>query len=417
MVLKPTPSQSSVAVYLEELKRAFNLPLESDAEPFSGRLAGHAHRLNAVVGWAPSDQSDARLYARFGSAVADDWQKLIDSLNSLVASLKQEAPELRSLTVLVPKGTTVRPLPSSVKGVGITWHAVPESQEEVLGVGQPETSINWLVKATGKRSRKESAADQLIPVESSQTSPKPLPKEHGQQTTVADLLAHLAWLRKSRTRSPQREEAIYTAALRLWAESSKDSAQEAIRPKSVRVGLRKRTDKLIAVSRTAYRDSLGGGDSRRDAIAKTRRRQDRLLDDVTAFGSKSELFGGKPKRIPEASKPLCLAEVIAGMAAAKPTRQSRSDSGATYRAKLRSALKVIVAGIAAESQATTAKGRAAAQGAIDVGFSMLAASGDGLRSTPAHRALQKRHEEIAALVSARVSLPEKKAKRVSRRRR
>lgn len=216
-------------------------------------------------------------------------------------------------------------------------------------------------------------------------------------TTTARLLGHLEWLRANLEKTIDAEEAVYSTAIRLRAETVKDRTPDAILPKTVRRQLRAKVDALIDTSREASAIAAGDQQAQRAtpsyfiAIRKK-------ITPVTQLGVRAKLFDGQAVEWQAASQPMSLSELMAFVRLPNKDKDASRIKSPAYRRRVLAAFKTIFSASLLQAKARTKTEKKLAAEALEVGAAMLSEAGSGLPLTPEVRAARKHDQAMAAFV-------------------
>lgn len=219
-------------------------------------------------------------------------------------------------------------------------------------------------------------------------------------TTTARLLGHLEWLRGNLDKTPDAEEAVYGAAIRLRAETVRDRGPDAILPKTVRRQLRAKVDALIDTSREASAIASGDQQAKRAkpshfiAIRKK-------IAPVTQLGARAKLFDGRAVEWQAASQPMSLSELMAFVRLPNKDKEAARIKSPAYRRRVFDAFTTMFAAALAETTANTKAEKKLAAEALEVGAAMLSEASHGLPLTPEVRGGRRRCEQIAAQITGK----------------
>jgi K+-sensing histidine kinase KdpD len=219
-------------------------------------------------------------------------------------------------------------------------------------------------------------------------------------TTTARLLGHLKWLRDNLRTTPWIEDAVYSAAIRLRAETTKDRTPDAILPKTVRRELRAKVDTLIDTSREASEVASG------HLVTPHNNRNYLLLiskkiGTVTGLGARAKLFDGQAVEWREASQPMSLSELMAFVSSPHKDKEAPRIKSSAYQRRVFDAFATMLAASLARTTANTQAEKKLATEALEVGAAMLSEASHGLRLTPADRASHRRVKQIAAQITGK----------------
>lgn len=222
-------------------------------------------------------------------------------------------------------------------------------------------------------------------------------------TTTARLLGHLEWLRANLDATPDPEDAVYSAAIRLRAETIKDRTPDAILPKTARRQLREKVDALLDKSREA--SALAQSDKR---LLVNRPKHfvliSKKLGSVTRLGVQAKLFNGKAVEWPEASQPMSLTELLAVASLPRRDKEATRIKSSAYQRRMSAAFKTLLSASLLEAKARSKAEKQLAAEALEVGAAMLSEASRGLPPTPNVRTGRKLDKAIAtAFAQARRS--------------
>lgn len=219
-------------------------------------------------------------------------------------------------------------------------------------------------------------------------------------TTTARLLGHLEWLRGNLDKTPDAEEAVYGAAIRLRAETVKDRGPDAILPKTVRRQLRAKVDALIDTSREA--SAIASGDK---TTLHNRPKYfvliSKKIGTVTRLGARAKLFDGQGVEWKTASQPMSLSELMAFVRLPNKDKEAARIKSPAYRRRVFDAFTTMLAAALAETTANTKAEKKLAAEALEVGAAMLSEASHGLPLTPEVRGGRRRCEQIAAQITGK----------------
>jgi len=215
-------------------------------------------------------------------------------------------------------------------------------------------------------------------------------------TNTARLLGHLKWLRDNLRTTPRVEDAVYSAAIRLRAETTKDRTPDAILPKTVRRELRAKVDTLIDTSREASEVASG------HLVTPHNYRNYLLLiskkiGTVTRLGARAKLFDGQAIEWREASQPMSLSELMAFVSSPHKDKEAPLIKSSAYQRKVLAAFKTILSASLLQAKARTEAERKLAAEALEVGAAMLSEASRGLNPTREVRKARKHDKALAAM--------------------
>lgn len=220
------------------------------------------------------------------------------------------------------------------------------------------------------------------------------------KTTTARLLGHLEWLKANLDKTPDAEEAVYGAAIRIRAETVKDRTPDAILPKTVRRQLRAKVDALIATSREACAISSGDKRSKRSTSVPLIAIRKKIAP-VTQLGVRAKLFDGQAVEWPAASQPMSLSELMAFVRLPNKDKEASRIKSPAYRRRVFDAFKTMLAAALWQIKAKTTAEKKLATEALEVGAAMLSEASRGLPLTPDVQAGRRRHRQIATQITGK----------------
>lgn len=217
-------------------------------------------------------------------------------------------------------------------------------------------------------------------------------------TTTARLLGHLMWLQDNLRTTPDAENAVYSAAIRLRAETIKDRTPDAILPKTVRRELRAKVDTLIDTGREASAIASGDYvtlDNKPKYLLLIRKK----IGTVTRLGARAKLFDGQAAEWREASQPMSLSELMAFVSSPHKDKEAARIKSSAYQRRVFDAFATMLAASLARTTANTEAEKKLATEALEVGAAMLSEASHGLRLTPVDRPGHRRVKQIAAQIT------------------
>jgi hypothetical protein len=221
--------------------------------------------------------------------------------------------------------------------------------------------------------------------------------------TSARLLGHLKWLWDNLSTTPDAEDAVYSTAIRLRAETTKDRTPDAILPRTVRRELRAKVDTLIDTIRKA---SASASSERVTLHNKPKyfvliRKK---AGDVTRLGARTKLFDGQAVEWREASQPMSLSELMAFVSSSHKDKEAARIKSSAYQRRVFDAFATMLAASLARTTANTEAEKRLATEALEVGAAMLSEASHGLRLTPVDRASHRRVKQIAAQITGQPNI-------------